>query len=99
RSPLSRAAVLISLLPASICGCGSNEIDPAAVAIMKGIGGLYFEYAFTHKNVGPPDVDKLKAHARSMDPRTAGGAGVDLTRLDDYFVSPRDKQPLVILFN
>jgi len=83
----------------AMAGCGSSEPDPAAVANMKGVAGLYAEYASAHSNMGPPDADKLKAYARSMDPRTLGGVGVDITRLDEYFVSPRDKQPLQIRYN
>jgi len=33
-----------------------------------------------------------------MDPRSLGGVGVDISRLDEYFISPRDKQPLQIRY-
>jgi hypothetical protein len=98
-SPL-RGTLLTAVLLVSIAGCGSAAVDPAATETMKGIAGLYFDYAYKNASkMGPPDANKLKAHGRSMDALTAGSAGVDVTRLDEYFVSPRDKQPLVILFN
>jgi len=92
-------ALLVAALLGSIAGCGSGEVDPAAAANLKGLAGLYTHYAGTHNNIGPPDVEALKKYARAMDPRSAGGAGVDLARLDEYFVSPRDKQPLTIIFS
>jgi len=33
-----------------------------------------------------------------MDPRSLGGVGVELSRLDEYFTSTRDKQPIQIRF-
>jgi hypothetical protein len=59
---------------------------------------LYTDYSIAHHNAGPPDIETLKKHARAMDPRSLGGAGVDISRLDEYFTSPRDKQPLQIRF-
>jgi hypothetical protein len=80
-------------------GCGgSSEVDPAAAASLKGMAGMYVEYAQSHQNVGPPDAETLKKHAKATDPRTLGGAGVDIAHLDDYFVSPRDKQPLQVRY-
>jgi len=99
RLAMRRLLSLLALGAVTIAGCGSSEIDPAAAASMKGMAGLYALYAYNHNNMGPPDADKLKAHARATDPRTLGGAGVDIARLDEYFVSPRDKQSLQIVFD
>jgi len=98
RLPLRRLLLLTAFGVFTIAGCGSTELDPVAVANLKGVAGLYTDYAFAHQNGGPPDLEALKKHARAMDPRSAGGAGVDITRLDEYFTSPRDKQPLQIRF-
>jgi hypothetical protein len=87
----------ICTIPAIGCG-GSSDIDPATAASLKGMAGMYVEYAMSHQNVGPPDAETLKKHARALDPRTAGGAGFDISRLDEYFVSPRDKQPLQVRY-
>jgi hypothetical protein len=97
--PLWRLVPLAALFAVAVVGCGSTEIDPAAVANLKGVAGLYTDYSSAHSNNGPPDIEKLKAHARAMDLRSLGGVGVDISRLDEYFTSPRDKQPLQIRFN
>jgi len=94
-----RLLLLVAFGMVSIAGCGSAEVDPVAAANLKGLAGLYADYAQAHQNTGPPDVEALKKHARAMDPRSLGGAGVDGNRLDEYFTSPRDKQPLQIRFN
>jgi len=86
------------LAAVAVVGCGSTDVDPTVAANLKGLAGLYTEYAMSHQNTGPPDADTLKNYARKLDPRTLGGAGVDIARLDEYFVSPRDKQPLQIRF-
>ena len=98
RLPRRRLWLLAAFGAVSVVGCGKTELDPAAVANLKGLAGLYTDYAQAHQNAGPPDAEALKKHARAMDPRSAGGAGVDLSRLDEYFTSPRDKQPLQIRY-
>jgi len=82
----------------TIVGCGSSVIDPAAAANLKAVASMYTEYAGAHSNSGPPDLDSLKKFARTIDWRTLGSLGVDLNRLDEFFVSPRDKQPLQIRY-
>src|SRR5204863_4698255 len=84
----------------STIGCGgSKDVDPATASILKGLAGMYAAYALDHQNMGPPDAETLKKYARSMDPRSLGGAGVDKDHLDDYFISPRDKQPMQLRAN
>jgi hypothetical protein len=82
----------------SIVGCGSTDVDPATAESLKGLAGLYVQYSMTHQNVGPPNEETLKKYARSLDTLTLAGAGVERARLDEYFVSPRDKQPLKVLY-
>jgi len=97
RFSLNRLLPLTAVWVVAVIGCGSSEVDPAASANLKALTGLYTDYAYTHNNSGPPDVEAMKKHARSMDPRSLGGVGVELSRLDEYFTSTRDKQPIQIL--
>jgi len=90
--------VIVAFTAFAIVGCGSTTVDPAVATNLKAVASMYTEYSAAHSNTGPTDLDSFKKFARTIDSRTLGSLGIELNRLDDFFVSPRDKQPLQIRF-
>src|SRR5438046_2088009 len=98
RHSTRKLVVLVLLGAFAQAGCGGSTIDPVASRNLKAVAELYCDYAFAHRNTGPPDEQSLKKHARGMDSRNIESLGIDINRLDEVFTSPRDQQPLAVRY-
>jgi hypothetical protein len=88
-------AFLLAVVPV---GCGGSTIDPVAARNLKAVAELYCDFAFAHKSNGPANEQALKNHARKMDRRNIESLQIDINKLDEVFTSPRDQQPLKVLY-
>ena len=56
-----RLLILAAFGVFTIAGCGSAEVDPAAPANLKGLAGLYADYAQAHQNpLNPHTTNNLR---------------------------------------
>jgi hypothetical protein len=75
-----------------------QHADEAKTRITR-LGTLFGRYSSLHQGVGPPDEKAFKEFIRSMPADQAQSiSGLDQSKVDDLFVSPRDSQPYVILY-
>src|SRR5690349_17502327 len=90
--------VAATLLAVLCVGCGAAPIDPAVKQQFKAISDMYCDYAFAHANAGPGDEQVFRKHAKTMNQRTALAMGVDINKLDELFISPRDQKPITVRY-
>jgi hypothetical protein len=83
----------------AVMGCGTNADYEAAVNNLKTISSLYGDYLLSHNNKGPESDKAFKEYiTRKMSKETLNAIGVEVDRLDEYFLSPRDQWPLHIRY-
>jgi len=96
-----RQAALCAAVVCAVClaGCtGSDALKSATAARLKGLATMYLDYAAA-KGGGPPNEEAFKKHMRTVEKFVLQGNGVDTNAIDAAFVSERDKEPFVVLYN
>jgi hypothetical protein len=71
-----------------------TDLDPNEKHILK-IISLYSEFRAAHRGKPPRDARALKSWAQRLKKEKLAERGIE--NLDDAFVSPRDKQPYVLV--
>jgi hypothetical protein len=71
-----------------------TDLDPHEKHILK-IVSLYTEFRGAHQGRAPKDAQELKEWAKGLKKDKLTSRGIE--NLDDAFVSPRDKQPYVLV--
>ena len=79
-------------------GCGSDELSSPTAAKLRGLATLYLDYAVSNHGSGPASEQVLKKHARGLPDFVVRANGVDPEALDAVFVSERDGEPFVVLY-
>lgn len=96
---VSSMGVLAAIVLALAGGCRKPAPAPAPPATpLPKIAGLYARYATANKGVGPANLDEFKRFIKALPPPTLTSLQIDTSRLDALFISPRDGQPVVILY-
>jgi hypothetical protein len=97
------ALLAILILVSSSTGCRRANPDKmfqqAADSNLKRLGTLYIQFQTTNTTnrlLGPKDLEEFKDFILQQNERGLKLIGVDKNRLDELFVSPRDKQPYKI---
>jgi len=75
------------------CQAGRKEIPPEETRI-KNLAVVRGQYQSRNKGQVPPNVEALKAFARTLSADQLKGFGVE-GDLDQLFISPRDGEPFV----
>jgi len=89
---------LLLLLFVAVTGCqkGRKEV-PTEETRIKNLATVRGQYIGKNKGQLPPNVDALKAFAKTLSPEQLKGFGVE-GDVDQLFVSPRDNEPYVYRF-
>lgn len=66
---------------------------------MRAIANFYLEYAIGKKAKGPANEEALKKHVRSRPDFILKNSGIDPSSIDSAFISERDQQPFVIIYD
>jgi hypothetical protein len=94
---VQRAAILL-LVAIGVAGCGGDDaLKSPAAAQLKGLATMYLDFAAS-KGTGPQSEEAFKKHLKSVEGFVLQGNGLDPKQIDAAFVSPRDKQPFVVLY-
>jgi hypothetical protein len=99
RSNRSRVAIgwLLIVVACGLIGCGSRSTKPdPSPTNLRQIQALYRVYTQVRGGVGPRDANEFKRFIRAEGSGDAQRLHVDLTQLDQLFISPRDEQPYLI---
>jgi len=94
----------VALCTAVVCavaltGCSrSDPLKSPTAARLKGLATMYLDYAAA-RGGGPPSEEEFKKHLRRVEKFVLQMNGVDPNAIDATFVSERDKEPFVVLYN
>jgi hypothetical protein len=85
---------------ASAAGCtkGPNQPAPLEGSNLSRLAMLCTMYVQQHNNTAPPNEQELIKFAKSLSPEGMKKIGVDVTQVEQYLTSPRDKKPYRIIF-
>lgn len=83
---------------ATLTGCGPDPLASTTAVRLRGLSNMYLSYAAS-KGGGPPSEDAFKKYLRGADAIQLQMANIDPKAIDAVFVSERDKQPFVIIYN
>src|SRR5687767_8303954 len=90
---------LTALAAALLCGCGGdNALDSPTAARLKGLATMYLDYIVAKGGNAPASEAELKKHMRTVDAIQLNLAGFERDKIDEAFVSERDKEPFVVLY-
>jgi hypothetical protein len=88
----------VVLLLAGMAGCGGPDpLKSPAAARLKGLATMYLDFAAA-QGTGPPNEEAFRKHLKKVERFVLEMNGVDPKAIDDSFISPRDKQPFVIIY-
>ncbi len=82
----------------TLTGCGPDPLASTTAVRLRGLANMYLTYAAS-KGGGPPSEDAFKKYLRGADAIQLQMANIDPKQIDTVFVSERDKQPFVIVYN
>ena len=97
--------VLFTLVSLLLPGCGgkgsSGEslLADANQTSLDRICTLYFQYQLTHNGHGPPDEAAFRSFIQSRPEQQLKRIGVDPGNIDALFVSERDNEQFVVLWD
>lgn len=97
---LALRLVGLALAAAVVCGCGgSDALDSPTAARLKGLATMYLDHIVAKNGNTPVSEAELKKHMRTVDQIQLNLAGFTRETIDDAFVSLRDNEPFVVLYN
>lgn len=90
----------LALAAALVCGCGgSDALESPTAARLKGLSLMYMDHIVAKNGNTPANEAELKKHMRTVDAIQLSLAGFSRDKLDDAFVSLRDNEPFVVIYN
>jgi hypothetical protein len=89
--------VIIALAALNGCGGDSALNSPTALK-MKGLANAYLDHV-VGANGSPKDEAAFKKHIKGLRPSVQYDCKIDPDNIDASFVSERDNQPLVVMYN
>ena len=85
-----------------LMGCGGADADSmiadANDTNVKRLATLYSFFHIQNKNKGPKNEAQLREFIESQDADRLKRGGIDVSKLDELFVSERDGEPFVIRY-
>jgi len=93
--------LLVCLLPiVAGLGCGRDQASDMFASVnssnIQRVANLYCVYQAQHNFKGPANEQELKDFIANLDPSRHKYFGIDVNKLDQLFISERDKQPFKI---
>jgi len=88
----------LGLLIALITGCSDNALNSPTAHKMRGLGNAYLDHV-VGANGPPPDEAAFKKHMRGLRGSVQYDYQIDPNNIDASFISERDKEPLVVMYN
>lgn len=92
----------LALLALGFSGCGSNKANELLAANndtnIKRLGSLYGFFHLKNQFRGPKNEDEFKKFISEQQPSRLALVGVSVSKLDELFVSERDKQAFSIRY-
>jgi hypothetical protein len=82
-----------------LAGCGKDDaLSSPTAARLKGLSTMYLDYIVAKG--GPPTSEaELKKHMRTIDQIQLSLAGFERSKIDEAFISQRDNEPFVVVYN
>jgi hypothetical protein len=94
-----RRFVLPITVAALLGGCGGDDaLQSPTAARLKGLATMYLDYIVAKGGNAPPSEAELKKHMRSIDAIQLNLAGFERDKIDEAFISERDKEPFVVRY-
>lgn len=97
---LMLVVVILALATNLLIGCARDKASEMFAAVnstnIQRVANLYCVYQAQNNFVGPKDESELKRFIAEMHPSRHKYFGVDVNRLDELFISERDKKPFRI---
>lgn len=95
---------LIALVGTSVLLTGCKRTDADSMIAdkndtnVKRLATLYSFFHIQNRNKGPKNEEQLRSFIEAQDPKRLKRGGIDITSLDDLFVSERDGEPFVVRY-
>lgn len=84
----------------AIFGCSASTVQEVpGHDNLQSLSVLYGRYVGSHRGKPPANLDEFKKWIRQLDQASLTQLQVDLGKLDELFVSPRDHQPFGFIFS
>jgi hypothetical protein len=91
-----RTWLLIALCGGMGCGRSLEIKTEAGPSNLSKLHALYVSYMQMHRAAGPVNLEEFKRFISNEGSTEARRLDVDLTNLDQLFLSPRDNEPYII---
>ena len=98
RSFFFPATIIALAMTTAFAGCGGPDpLKSPTAERLKSLATVYLNYAAS-KGSGPPSEDSFRKYIRSLDGIVLQMNHIDLARIDEMFISDRDREPFVVLY-
>jgi len=82
----------------ALSGCSDNALNSPTALKMKGLANAYLDHV-VGANGSPPNEAAFKKHIKGLRGSVQYDYKVDPNNIDAFFISERDNEPLVVLYN
>jgi hypothetical protein len=79
-------------------GCSDNALNSPTALKMKGLANAYLDHV-VGANGSPPNEAAFKKHIKGLRGSVQYDYKIDPNNIDAFFVSERDNEPFVVLYN
>ncbi len=98
-----RNLAICTILFTLALGCGGSKDPKSMIAAandsnVKRLATMYSFYHLKNNFKGPKDEDTFRTFIEEQDPKRLSLADIDASKLDELFVSERDKEPFVVRY-
>lgn len=81
-------------------GCGKDDaLESPTAQRLKGLSTMYLDYIVAKGGNPPANEAELKKHMRTIDAIQLNLAGFQRDTIDQAFISMRDNEPFVVVYN
>jgi len=91
--------LLVPMTIVWLAGCGgSDALKSPTAARLKGLATMYLDFIVAKGGKAPTSEAELKKHMQTVDRIQLNMAGIEFAKIDEAFVSLRDKEPFVVVY-
>ena len=86
-----------ALFALSLAGCSDDALKSPTALKLTGLANAYLDHV-VGANGSPADEKAFKKHLHGLRPSVQYDYHINPDNLDDFFISERDKEPLVVIY-